>query len=126
MTPILERTLRSAPLRGGQLGADLKAAPAGDKAAIARLSRDPWFNAQMRTTCVATMLSGDPEMLKIIDAGMTSEPEASATGISSFYFPPSSFPPAAKFNSSNLANNSSSDIPASHPYAANTASSSRR
>lgn len=50
--------LRSAPLRGGQLGADLKAAPAGDKAAIARLSKDPWFNAQMRTTCVATMLSG--------------------------------------------------------------------
>ena len=49
---------RSAPLRKGQLGADLKAAPAGDKAAIARLSKDPWFNAQMRTTCVATMLAG--------------------------------------------------------------------
>ncbi len=51
---------RSAPLRGGQLGADLKAASAGtgDPAAITRLSADPWFNAQMRTTCVVTMLSG--------------------------------------------------------------------
>jgi acetylornithine deacetylase/succinyl-diaminopimelate desuccinylase-like protein len=49
---------RSAPVRGGQLGADLKAAPAGNAAAIARLSKDPWFNAQMRTTCIATLLRG--------------------------------------------------------------------
>lgn len=51
---------RSAPLRGGQLGADLLAASAGagDPAAIRRLSDDPWFNAQMRTTCIATLLSG--------------------------------------------------------------------
>ena len=51
---------RSAPVRGGQLGKDLKSASATppDAAAIARLSKDPWFNAQMRTTCIATMLSG--------------------------------------------------------------------
>jgi acetylornithine deacetylase/succinyl-diaminopimelate desuccinylase-like protein len=49
---------RSAPLRGGQLGADLKAAPSGDSAATKRLSDDPWFNAQMRTTCIATLLQG--------------------------------------------------------------------
>jgi acetylornithine deacetylase/succinyl-diaminopimelate desuccinylase-like protein len=51
---------RSAAVRGGQLGADLKAAAAArpDTAAIRRLSADPWFNAQMRTTCVTTMLSG--------------------------------------------------------------------
>jgi acetylornithine deacetylase/succinyl-diaminopimelate desuccinylase-like protein len=50
---------RSAPVRGGQLGKDLKAAASsGDAAAIARLSNDPWFNAQMRTTCIATLLSG--------------------------------------------------------------------
>jgi acetylornithine deacetylase/succinyl-diaminopimelate desuccinylase-like protein len=51
---------RSAPVRGGQLGRDLKAASsgAGDPAAIRRLSADPWFNAQMRTTCIATMLQG--------------------------------------------------------------------
>jgi acetylornithine deacetylase/succinyl-diaminopimelate desuccinylase-like protein len=49
---------RSSPVRGGPLGNDLKAAAAGDAAAIRRLSTDPWFNALMRTTCVATMLSG--------------------------------------------------------------------
>ena len=51
---------RSAPLRGGALGADLKAASSvpGDPAAIKRLSEDPWFNAQMRTTCIATLLTG--------------------------------------------------------------------
>jgi acetylornithine deacetylase/succinyl-diaminopimelate desuccinylase-like protein len=52
---------RSSPLRAGQLGKDLKAAAgtgATATAAIQRLSKDPWFNAQMRTTCIATMLSG--------------------------------------------------------------------
>lgn len=51
---------RAAPIRGGQLGADMRAASAGTASAeaIGRLSQDPWFNAQMRTTCVATMLSG--------------------------------------------------------------------
>jgi acetylornithine deacetylase/succinyl-diaminopimelate desuccinylase-like protein/uncharacterized protein YdeI (YjbR/CyaY-like superfamily) len=51
---------RSAPVRGGQLGKDLKAASGtpADQAAIARLSKDPWFNAQMRTTCIATLLQG--------------------------------------------------------------------
>jgi acetylornithine deacetylase/succinyl-diaminopimelate desuccinylase-like protein len=52
---------RSAPLRPGQLGNDLSAAIGGKAdaaAAIQRLSSDPWFNAQMRTTCTATMISG--------------------------------------------------------------------
>jgi acetylornithine deacetylase/succinyl-diaminopimelate desuccinylase-like protein len=51
---------RAAPLHPGRLGADLHAAAATppDPRAIARLSRDPWYNAQMRTTCVATMLAG--------------------------------------------------------------------
>jgi acetylornithine deacetylase/succinyl-diaminopimelate desuccinylase-like protein len=51
---------RSANVYGGQLGADLKTMvqnPA-DPAAGARLSAIPFYNAQMRTTCVATMLSG--------------------------------------------------------------------
>jgi acetylornithine deacetylase/succinyl-diaminopimelate desuccinylase-like protein len=51
---------RSANVYGGQLGADLKTMvqnPA-DPAAVARLSAIPFYNAQMRTTCVATMLSG--------------------------------------------------------------------
>lgn len=49
-----------APLRSGQLAADLKAAVATppDTAAMRRLSADPWFNAQLRTTCVSTMLTG--------------------------------------------------------------------
>jgi len=51
---------RSANIYGGQLGADLKTMvqnPA-DAGAIARLSAIPFYNAQMRTTCVATMLAG--------------------------------------------------------------------
>ena len=51
---------RSANVYVGQLGADLKTMvqnPA-DPAAVARLSAIPFYNAQMRTTCVATMLSG--------------------------------------------------------------------
>src|SRR6185503_2450116 len=42
------------------LAADMKAvtrAPA-DAEAVARLARSPFFNAQMRTTCVATQLEG--------------------------------------------------------------------
>jgi acetylornithine deacetylase/succinyl-diaminopimelate desuccinylase-like protein/uncharacterized protein YdeI (YjbR/CyaY-like superfamily) len=51
---------RSAAVRGGQLGKDLKSASStpADQAAIARLSKDAWFNAQMRTTCIATLLKG--------------------------------------------------------------------
>jgi acetylornithine deacetylase/succinyl-diaminopimelate desuccinylase-like protein len=51
---------RGANIYGGQLGADLKAIVQNpnDAAAIARLSAIPLYNAQMRTTCVATMLSG--------------------------------------------------------------------
>ncbi|HYL25626.1 MAG TPA: M20/M25/M40 family metallo-hydrolase, partial [Burkholderiales bacterium] len=51
---------RAAPFETPQIGADMKALAAGraDSAAIARLSANPPYNAQMRTTCVATMLSG--------------------------------------------------------------------
>jgi acetylornithine deacetylase/succinyl-diaminopimelate desuccinylase-like protein len=50
---------RGANLYGGQLGEDLKGIVQNpdDAAAIARLSAIPLYNAQMRTTCVATMLS---------------------------------------------------------------------
>jgi acetylornithine deacetylase/succinyl-diaminopimelate desuccinylase-like protein len=51
---------RGANIYGGQLAADLKALVQnpGDAAAVARLSAIPLYNAQMRTTCEATMLSG--------------------------------------------------------------------
>ncbi len=51
---------RTAPLYPGQLGADLKAVGAHPDNAdvIARLSALPLYNALLRTTCVATMLSG--------------------------------------------------------------------
>lgn len=50
----------AAPFYPGQLGADLKAVAQNpdDAAAIARLSAIPLWNAELRTTCVATMLSG--------------------------------------------------------------------
>jgi acetylornithine deacetylase/succinyl-diaminopimelate desuccinylase-like protein len=51
---------RTAPFYTGQLGADMKAVVAtpNDGAVVARLSALPQYNAQLRTTCVATMLSG--------------------------------------------------------------------
>jgi acetylornithine deacetylase/succinyl-diaminopimelate desuccinylase-like protein len=51
---------RAAPLYPGQLGADLKTIGQNpsDPAALARLSDLPPWNAQLRTTCVATMLAG--------------------------------------------------------------------
>ena len=51
---------RAAPFEEPQTAADMKALAAGraDAAAIARLTAKPPYNAQMRTTCVATMLSG--------------------------------------------------------------------
>ncbi len=51
---------RSAALHPGQVGSDLRAAAGTrtDTAAIRRLSADPWYNALMRTTCVATMVNG--------------------------------------------------------------------
>ena len=51
---------RSAAMEAPQTAADMRALAAGsaDAAAIARLSDDPAFNGQMRTTCVATMLQG--------------------------------------------------------------------
>jgi acetylornithine deacetylase/succinyl-diaminopimelate desuccinylase-like protein len=53
---------RSAALNGGALAAEMRAVSAGDtpdSAAAARLAaRSPFYNAQLRTTCVATMLEG--------------------------------------------------------------------
>lgn len=51
---------RSAPLETGQVAEDLAAAARGETAgpAIERLSAVPHEAAQLRTTCVATMLSG--------------------------------------------------------------------
>jgi acetylornithine deacetylase/succinyl-diaminopimelate desuccinylase-like protein len=51
---------RAAKLESGQLAADMAAVALAqpDPAALARLSQRPGYNAQLRTTCVATMLSG--------------------------------------------------------------------
>ncbi len=49
---------RMAPIEGGETGAAMHAAAAGDQAAIAQLSANPVYNALFRTTCVATMLAG--------------------------------------------------------------------
>lgn len=50
---------RMAQLQQGQLATDMTAAGTGDTAAIRRLSdANPLYNAQFRTTCVATQLSG--------------------------------------------------------------------
>ncbi len=51
---------RGANIYPGQLGADLKTMVQNpnDAGAVARLSAIPFYNAQMRTTCVPTMLSG--------------------------------------------------------------------
>jgi acetylornithine deacetylase/succinyl-diaminopimelate desuccinylase-like protein len=49
---------RMAEIEGGDTGAAMKgvAAQPPDLGAAARLSKDPYYNALMRTTCVATML----------------------------------------------------------------------
>ena len=51
---------KMAALEPGQLGQDMKAITAArpDPAAIARLTAQPPYNAQLRTTCVATRLEG--------------------------------------------------------------------
>jgi acetylornithine deacetylase/succinyl-diaminopimelate desuccinylase-like protein len=51
---------RMSILETGQLGADMKAITLAkpDPEAIARLSAKPVYNAELRTTCVATMLEG--------------------------------------------------------------------
>ena len=51
---------RMAAMESGQLATDMKAVaqPNPDPAAIARLSEKPSYNAQLRTTCVATRLEG--------------------------------------------------------------------
>jgi acetylornithine deacetylase/succinyl-diaminopimelate desuccinylase-like protein len=51
---------RTAELDPGQTGADMKAVlmNPNDTAAVDRLAKVPLYNALMRTTCVATMLSG--------------------------------------------------------------------
>jgi acetylornithine deacetylase/succinyl-diaminopimelate desuccinylase-like protein len=51
---------RTAALTSGPIAADLRGAAKQppDASAIARLSAEPYYNALLRTTCVATMLSG--------------------------------------------------------------------
>ncbi|MDP9360767.1 MAG: M20/M25/M40 family metallo-hydrolase [Acidobacteriota bacterium] len=49
---------RLSSIEDGQIAADMKAVTSGDAAAAARLSETPAYNAQMRTTCVATRLEG--------------------------------------------------------------------
>ena len=51
---------RSAALETGQVAADMRAIArdANDSASAARLSRSPFYNAQLRTTCVPTMIEG--------------------------------------------------------------------
>jgi acetylornithine deacetylase/succinyl-diaminopimelate desuccinylase-like protein len=51
---------RMATIEKGELGKDMLAVlePKPDPAAVERLSAKPPFNAQLRTTCVATMLEG--------------------------------------------------------------------
>jgi acetylornithine deacetylase/succinyl-diaminopimelate desuccinylase-like protein len=51
---------RMAPFYQGQLGADMRTVVGNphDEAIVGRLSALPQYNAQLRTTCVATMLSG--------------------------------------------------------------------
>lgn len=50
---------QSAQLNSGQVAEDMKAVSEGkpDAAALARLSANPLYNAQLRTTCVATMVN---------------------------------------------------------------------
>jgi acetylornithine deacetylase/succinyl-diaminopimelate desuccinylase-like protein len=51
---------RTAELESEQVAADIRSVISGtpDMAALARLSANPVYNAQLRTTCVATMLEG--------------------------------------------------------------------
>ena len=51
---------RSAAIESGQTAIDMRAVAAAppDLAAAARLSRSPYYNAQLRTTCVATKIDG--------------------------------------------------------------------
>jgi acetylornithine deacetylase/succinyl-diaminopimelate desuccinylase-like protein len=53
---------KTAQMEGGQLAEDLRAVLAGQvdpaSPAVMRLSANPSYNAQLRTTCVATMLDG--------------------------------------------------------------------
>ncbi|HXO06347.1 MAG TPA: M20/M25/M40 family metallo-hydrolase [Candidatus Sulfotelmatobacter sp.] len=51
---------READIVGGSTGADMKAIlkVPPDQGAVARLSESPFYNARMRTTCVATRLEG--------------------------------------------------------------------
>jgi acetylornithine deacetylase/succinyl-diaminopimelate desuccinylase-like protein len=51
---------RTAQLQKGEVAADMKAVATGARGADAarRLSKSPYFNAMMRTTCVATRLEG--------------------------------------------------------------------
>jgi acetylornithine deacetylase/succinyl-diaminopimelate desuccinylase-like protein len=60
LTPVTRAFFsRMTGIVGGETAADMQAMlrTPPDEAAIARLSRDPAYNAQLRTTCVATMAS---------------------------------------------------------------------
>jgi acetylornithine deacetylase/succinyl-diaminopimelate desuccinylase-like protein len=50
---------QSAAIESGRVGADMRAvlATPPDSGALARLSTEPWYNASLRTTCVATLLN---------------------------------------------------------------------
>lgn len=55
---------RASAFEDAQTGADMRSATSAqpDPAAVARLSAQPRFNAQLRTTCTATMLEGGHAM----------------------------------------------------------------
>jgi acetylornithine deacetylase/succinyl-diaminopimelate desuccinylase-like protein len=55
---------RASAFEDAQTGADMRSAASArpDPAAVARLSEQPRFNAQLRTTCTATMLDGGHAM----------------------------------------------------------------
>lgn len=61
VTPVVREYLRvNGPLVGGELGATMSAVAKNpeDQAALARLMKDPSYNAVVHTTCVATQMEG--------------------------------------------------------------------
>jgi acetylornithine deacetylase/succinyl-diaminopimelate desuccinylase-like protein len=98
--------LRTADIMFGQTAADFRAVAKQppDTAALARLSTVPYYNALLRTTCVATMLSAghapnalpqtaranvncrifpgeDPETVRVTLVRVTSDPKVSVTPV---------------------------------------------
>ncbi|HVY87931.1 MAG TPA: M20/M25/M40 family metallo-hydrolase [Hyphomonadaceae bacterium] len=61
VTPVVREYFRiTGPMLGGETGAAMRAVAKNpdDQAALATLMKDPSYNAQVHTTCVATMLEG--------------------------------------------------------------------